>query len=213
MGTRHRYTKDALEAALTSASSLHDVVVNLGLEDTPYRRRYVGEKLRDLDLDRSHLHGLHIKYPPDLLAAAAANSTSNRGVVRYLEARAVGGTETHIGRQLRKHGIDTSHFTGQAHNRGSVSLRRLSAAEILVKSPPESGRTKTRLLRRALDDLGVEVRCAGCGTGPSWCGKPLTLEIDHVNGDLTDNRRENLRYVCPNCHATTDSYCRKHAVR
>jgi hypothetical protein len=209
MGTRHRYTKESLEAALTNASNLHEVVSNLGLDNTPYRRRYIGERLREFGLDRSRLRGLHVRYPPDLLAEAAANSTSNRGVVRYLEARAVGGTEAHIGRQLRKYGIDTSHFTGQAHNRGAVSLRRLSAEEILVKTPPNSGRTKTRLLRRALDDLGVEVRCAECGTGPSWRGKPLILEIDHVNGDLTDNRHENVRYVCPNCHATTQSYCRR----
>jgi HNH endonuclease len=213
MSTRHRYTRESLEAALIGASSLHEVVLNLGLDDSPYRRRYVGERLRALGLDRSRLRGLHIKYPPDLLAEAAARSTSNRGVVRYLNARAVGGTESHIRRQLMKHGIDTSHFTGRTHNRGVTSPRRLSADDILVKRAAISGRTQTRLLRRALDDLGVEARCGECGITPSWRGKPLTLEIDHINGDLTDNRRENLRYVCPNCHAITQSYCRKLSVR
>ena len=64
------------------------------------------------------------------------------------------------------------------------------------------------MLRRALCEIGVPEQCALCGTGPEWIGKPMTLEIDHVNGDWSDNQRENLRLLCPNCHAITDTWCR-----
>jgi hypothetical protein len=207
------YTREALIQALATSTSLRDVVVALGLDDSAYRRRYVSKKLRDFGLDYSHLRGSHFRYTPQLLAEAATHCTSNRGVVRFLNARAVGGTEAHVGRLLKKYGIDTSHFTGARHNRGTKSPARLPPQRILVKNPDESGRTKARLLRRALEEVGVEVRCVGCGTGPEWQGRAMTLEVDHVNGDLTDNRRHNLRLLCPNCHATTDSYCRRASRR
>ncbi len=206
---RVRYNADMLARALSSSQNLKEVVAALGLEDSPYRRRYVSEKIREYGLEHGRLRGTHNKYPPELLAEAAAQCVSVRGVVRYLEARQVGGTEAHVARQLRKYGVDTSHFTGSGHARGRRDPKRRTADQILVKGPDGSGRTKNPLLRRALSDIGIEVRCAGCGIGPSWLGKAMTLEIDHINGDLTDNRRENLRYLCPNCHATTDTYCRK----
>lgn len=48
--------------------------------------------------------------------------------------------------------------------------------------------------------------CSGCGTGPEWRGHPMTLELDHANGDPRDNRRQNLRWMCPNCHSQTQTF-------
>jgi 5-methylcytosine-specific restriction endonuclease McrA len=50
-----------------------------------------------------------------------------------------------------------------------------------------------------------EYKCADCGID-SWCGKSITLELDHINGDSTNNTEDNLRMLCPNCHSQTDTY-------
>ena len=61
---------------------------------------------------------------------------------------------------------------------------------------------KRRLLKAGLK----EDKCEICGQLPEWNGKPLVLQLDHINGDHYDNRIENLRIVCPNCHTQTDTF-------
>ena len=152
------------------------------------------------------------RYDDSELAEAVTRSKSVAGVLRELGIRQAGGSHHHMSNRIKVLGLDTSHFTGQAHGRGA-RRPRLPASDVLVLLPATSPRRKTYLLRRALIEIGTPIACAGCATANEWNGKPLTLEIDHLNGDAHDCRPENLRFLCPNCHSQTPSYCRKIASR
>lgn len=81
--------------------------------------------------------------------------------------------------------------------------RPFNAADLLVKGKERrNGVVKALLLRNNL----LEYKCAVCELGPIWNRKELTLQLDHINGDGTDNRIENLRFLCPNCHAQTPTF-------
>lgn len=149
------------------------------------------------------------KYTPEMLTEAAAASLSVTDVLRHLGITIAGGNHAHISRQLKRLDIDTSHFRGQAHHRGRRSPRRLSPEEVLQVRPPGSLRTKPPMLRRALQEAGVPYRCGGCKIGGTWEGEPLTLHVDHLNGDWCDNRINNLRFLCPNCHSQTENFAGK----
>ncbi len=75
--------------------------------------------------------------------------------------------------------------------------------KILVKGSTYIG---TTLRNRLIADGVLENKCSDCGNGPFWNGKPLTLQLDHIDGVRDDNRLENLRILCPNCHTQTPTF-------
>jgi hypothetical protein len=75
--------------------------------------------------------------------------------------------------------------------------------ELLVVG--RKGTNRTHLKRRLIKAGLKENRCEECGI-TEWRGKPLSMELHHVNGDGQDNRLENLRLLCGNCHAQTDNW-------
>ncbi len=119
-----------------------------------------------------------------------------------------GGQHAHLARRIREAGIDTSHFLGQAHFRGQ-RLPGRDPATVFTVWAPGAGRPKTSMLRKAMLEAGVPHCCAICGIGPEWRGLVLVLTIDRVSGDWLDNRLQNLRFLCPNCHSQTATWCRR----
>lgn len=146
------------------------------------------------------------QYTEDGLREAVLASESYAGVLRYMGRRITGGSQHHIKTLITRYGIDISHFTGQAHNKRKRSLKRRPAEDILkINTIARNFRTHAHLLRRALIEVGRKYQCEVCGIS-DWNGQPLVLEVDHINGDRLNERAENLRFICPNCHSQTSTY-------
>ena len=92
----------------------------------------------------------------------------------------------------------------------SISKKQIPLNEILVENRNyKSSDLKKRLIKEGLK----EDKCEICGCSNEWNGKPLILQLDHINGNHSDNRLENLRIVCPNCHSQTETFSNKRAKK
>ena len=200
----------------TAAESAHmtEFLTKLGESRDPASRKRWRDRLKRWQVDTSHwIHSIKRLYSHEDLARAVAESTSIAQVLRKLGIPLAGGSQAYIARRIRVSGFDTSHFLGQAHQRGRPARRRLTAEQILRVLPAGSYRTDATRLRRALVESGVPEICEQCSCEPVWRGKPLRLIVDHRDGNWLDNRLENLRFLCPNCHAQTPTWCRRLADR
>jgi hypothetical protein len=202
------YTKERLEEAARGARTLSEALVRLGVDPRSSTRRYVHGRMKKLGVDTSHFVREGNKWTKEILQAAVSASANTNDVLRRLGLELVGGHHTHISRRIKAYGIDTSHFVPVVRTeRMRHNQRRRTAEEILVEdTSTHARRVPSARLRRAMRELGIEERCALCGLETVWLGETLPLEVDHIDGDWRNNRVENVRFLCPNCHSTTDSY-------
>lgn len=136
----------------------------------------------------------------DQLKHAVSQSRSYRTVIRALGLRGVGANYRSIKAHIHRLGLTTSHFDLKAD-----SGRKHSDQDVFALNGALSGHS---LRKRFLRTNAVPYSCAKCENAGKWLGEPLTLHLDHIDGNHKDCRLHNLRWLCPNCHSQTPTYAR-----
>jgi len=149
------------------------------------------------------------KTSDEQVTQAVKESTSVGGVCRLLGVCESGTGFINMRERVSRLGLDTSHFGGNTRVLGGEGHRKPLGQYLTLNSPRLFSRKKLELISLGL----LKEICAKCTLGPSWNGQRLTLQLDHLNGDRSDNRLENLRLLCPNCHTQTGTFAGRNKRR
>jgi len=135
---------------------------------------------------------------PDIVS----NSSSVREVIEKLGLIPAGGNYTQVQKAIILLELDTSHFKGQGWNKGlTLGAKRPLSVYLSNEFPIQSHKLRLRLLKEEV----FPHKCSKCGR-TEWNGEPIPLELEHKNGNHSDNTLSNLELLCPNCHAQTATY-------
>jgi hypothetical protein len=153
------------------------------------------------------------KYTKENLEKLVLESNTFSELVRKLTGneKVHGNMVAFVKNKLINYNIDFSHFKGRGWSKGVKNNGfKAITKEDLIKNyltPNPLKRTCNNNIKNWL--FGLELlkrKCDKCGIDDNWNGSKLILQLDHIDGDNTNNELSNLRILCPNCHSQTHNY-------
>lgn len=144
----------------------------------------------------------------NLLENICKNHYSYAEVLRELNIKGSGTAYFKIKKLIKEYDIDISHFTGRIWQSSPNSKKqKYSEKHTLEEVFCKDSKIGQKVLREYVRRHNmIEYKCQICGCDGNWQNRIISLELDHIDGDNHNNEISNLRYLCPNCHASTDTY-------
>lgn len=151
------------------------------------------------------------KYKKENLQEVVKSSYSIADVCRALGIGVAGRNFYTVKKYIKEHEISIEHFLSRDEQIRSLSAdAKIPLNKVLVVN---SSYSRKNLKKRIIKGNLIPYICQKCKNEGSWEGENLSLHLDHINGVNNDNRLENLRFLCPNCHSQTKTYCGKHTSK
>ena len=149
-----------------------------------------------------------MKWTKDTLLTAIQNAECISDVCRLLGITSTAANYRTFHKYCLRYGLDTSHFVRvtQRHKQANINKRKCSFEDIFCEN---STYAQAPLRKRIIKDGMIPYKCSCCGNTGEWLKKPISLQLDHINGVNNDHRVDNLRWLCPNCHSQTVTYTGK----
>lgn len=207
-----------------SVSVLH-LTRKIGLKNTVSTRKRLIKLIGLDEFNKFRNYTQKSKYrliPLDKISKIVKSSITWTEVYQKMGyVRGSGTLQRYFREYLKKNNIDFKHLTipkGVYWSSTEIGRKTISEKnkdrenKIFKKIPTEeyfvenSKRSNTTTKLRIFKENLIEYKCAICNMPPIWCGKPITLILDHINGNRYDNRLENLRFHCPNCGSQLETH-------
>lgn len=196
-------------SAIKHSKNIHEALVKMGLNSRGAAYKTFNLRCEKLNIDLSHfITGKNLRkiLTQKEIKSACKDSFSRQETLKTLGLNPhTGANISWIEKQIINYNIDTSHWLGMGHlkNKSHNWNEAIPLSEILVENSKYLNGTniKKKLLKANL----LKYQCYRCGIN-TWLNEPLSLQLEHKNGNHRDNRIENLCLLCPNCHSLTETF-------
>ena len=134
------------------------------------------------------------------------SSNSYCDIIHKLGLNLCGAQYRAIKEKIKNLNLSTSHFDKTKYRRNAHNAIKRNLTDVLTIN--SNWKSTHHLKERLIDEKLILNECYECHL-KDWKGKFISLQLDHINGIRTDNRLENLRILCPNCHSQSSTYAGK----
>lgn len=153
------------------------------------------------------------KWTDEQLIKAVNTSLSVRMVIKKIGLIPAGGNYDQVKARIKLLSLDTSHFTGMGWHTGN-RVRAMVPAKPLRELLVYNSDVQSYKLKQKLFNSNIKKPvCELCGWSERAEDGRIPVELDHINGKRRDNRIENLRILCPNCHSLQTTHRGKNKSR
>ena len=197
--SQRSWSKVDLINAVAASSCIKDVLYQLNLKENGDSYARMKRWIKEYNIDTSHF-SKWLKVRPSLrtwskeeLESAVSRANSFRETLMLLGLRPASGNYVTIQRAIEVWKLDIKHFGTKENSKKGKPL-----SEYLKEG---TSITSAVLHKRLVKEQLLQDICIKCGQDTEWQGAKLRLHLDHKNGNSSDNRLENLRILCPNCHS------------